>query len=746
MKKIYLTEEQFREYLKRELAESVYGTSEAYKQGKVTGRSISSFARKMQDPVFDRLAKTYRGEVGNDELTQNLHNLSDEHGVDMRSFAGQETSADYNARRQETINGTSTDQINQWVKQYLPILRKCYTAGGNITDNFQKGFEHKVGDQRDAQGNLKMINTPRFFDTLDMQTKKEVMAVRDFLDGEGLTFLYREAPFPKWPIRYGITPGTGPDQVNWNTPVEELGNLDFGNISDYDANEYYDGTRIPTINKQLSQYEKDSPEWLEGKRQIGIAGRTQMTIERYVERRYGMEMTYGKDPKLMKFGNAKIADDTLIVNFTSATRCPAWNECLLKDACYARVGELGHPDTRDKNNRNSIIWSQTEKDDTLLNLMAQFIRACMVDYPSVASAMKKQFKVNVTPEALVALKFSDIQAQYGDDVINLIRSYSSQKAGKAKSNRIIRLNEDGDFIGQWLVNAWEEWARDFQLIGVTVAAYTCRALNYENIEAMALNMSQQGLNSEYGNVSHYFYAINENLYEGLPETYINETTGDNTLDARAKNIIPRYVTLEDNEGVKGYYYKCPCGRGKYVYTPCETSGKKKPVAVNKDPRTMQPDNDDPAFVTFGNELFQKTKTEYGNMADCYKCRICYGRAKEQQIQVDRPPMQKGVPVYVFVKVHGSGGEKFDAEHANVRKPGGRTVEEWVGILGGGQPAQQEPMIAEAEMPGADQNDPAAIKQLVANATMSVANHMSEMGMYLDEAEERFYHLFDQIDR
>ena len=734
MKKIYLTEEQFREYLKRELAESVHEE-----------KQINKFARKMQGPIFDRLASTYRGEVGDDKITQNLHDLSDEHGIDMRSFAGQETSADYEQRRQSTINGTSVEQVNQWVRQYLPVLRKCYEEFGVMTANFQKGFDRKSGsgdnEKRDANGNLEIARKQRYFDTLDMATKKEVMALRDFLDGEGLTFLYRKAPFPKsWKWRYGVSPGEGPGHANWTTPVEDL-TLDFGNISDQQASDYYDGTRKKGIDQQLSQYKKNSPEWKEGKRQIGIAGRTAMMLERYVTRRYGMEMTYGGDPTLMKFGNKKIANDTLIVNFTAATRCPAWNECLLKDACYARVGELGHPDTRDKNNRNSIIWSQTEADETLLNLMAQFIRACMVDYPNVAKRMKKQFP-DVTPESLAGMTFNQVRAQYGEDVINLMRTFSSEKG-----NKIIRLNEDGDFIGQWLVNAWENWARDFELIGVTVAAYTCRALNYENIQSMALNMSQQSLNSKFGNVSHFFYAIDENVYNRLPETYINETTGDKSLDTKAKNIIHQYVTLADNEGVNRYYYKCPCGRGKYVYAPCETTGNRKPVPVEADPATMEPDDESPKFVTFGGRAYQKTRSEFGNMADCYKCRICYGRAKEQQIQVDRPPMEQGKPVYVFVKVHGSGDMNFDASKADTqRHPGGRSAEEWASILSGGQPAQQEPMIAEAEMPGADQNDPAALKQLVANATMSVANHMSEMGMYLDEAEERFYHLFDQIDR
>ena len=47
----------------------------------------------------------------------------------------------------------------------------------------------------------------------------------------------------------------------------------------------------------------------------------------------------------------KVPENTLIVNFTTAIGCPAWNECLVKHACYARQTEKGKPSVYDGNDR-----------------------------------------------------------------------------------------------------------------------------------------------------------------------------------------------------------------------------------------------------------------------------------------------------------------------------------------------------------------------------------------------------------
>lgn len=40
------------------------------------------------------------------------------------------------------------------------------------------------------------------------------------------------------------------------------------------------------------------------------------------------------------YGNSKLPEDTLVINFTTAHRCPAWNECLVGYACYARGSSI----------------------------------------------------------------------------------------------------------------------------------------------------------------------------------------------------------------------------------------------------------------------------------------------------------------------------------------------------------------------------------------------------------------------
>ena len=146
---------------------------------------------------------------------------------------------------------------------------------------------------------------------------------------------------------------------------------------------------------------------------------------------------------------------------------------------------------------------------------------------------------------------------------------SIEKLKSTRNGNLIRLNENGDFIGQWLVDAFEQFAAELKLVDINIAAYTCRALNYETVENLILNISQQGLvkNQNSKGFAHFFYAIEPKDYARLGETY----GGPNyTLEINPKTgkITPVYRKLIDEKGeLKGYYYKCPCGRGKYEYVP-----------------------------------------------------------------------------------------------------------------------------------------------------------------------------------
>ena len=60
---------------------------------------------------------------------------------------------------------------------------------------------------------------------------------------------------------------------------------------------------------------------------------------------------------LFSIGNAKLSDDTLIINFTSALKCPSVGLCpVTQMACYAVAGELRIPEVRRKNLKVQNMW------------------------------------------------------------------------------------------------------------------------------------------------------------------------------------------------------------------------------------------------------------------------------------------------------------------------------------------------------------------------------------------------------
>ena len=224
--------------------------------------------------------------------------------------------------------------------------------------------------------------------------------------------------------------------------------------------------------------------------------------------------------------------------------------------------------------------------------------------------------------------------------------------------RFIRLNEEGDFIGQWLLDAFNEFAGELKLLGISTAAYTCRNLNFKNIENIIINAStiHVGTSGETeGNVSNAiarrFFAVSTSLYDSLEDTYVPngkrfEYTVPEKLDSKkdydgSKAIVPLHntpnglhvkydlkpytnngmtpETFNDRFDVNGptiknrLYYKCPCGRHGDVL-----NDKGKPIKM-----------------------------------DCYLCRMCY-----------EPKNQETGEIYVLVEVHGDNIDSFDMNKAN----------------------------------------------------------------------------------
>ena len=701
MKKIYLTKEQFAEYTKQLIKESIVSEKDAGKFG----------IKKLQQ-VTDYLANKAASASDDDDI---LHQAR-ANGINIDSLKGnnQNYQKGYDEKVQETVDSLLKEKdnlIKDWVAKYLPILRNSFS-----NKNMLKGYEEVPTDvrnqKRDTNGELSVEKSEKYFDTLDRKTQEEVWKLKDFLDKEGLTIIYRNTTKPKSiKQRYGMNInndlGTKDEvlkaEVNWQTPIDDvLEALDFRNVTDSELRNYYTGTRVAWINAKLEKLgystevdangkpvrvDAESKAWGEAGIDIARVGKLKQVAERYVQRTYGMDFTFGDGKKFFSFGNKKIDDRTVIINFEAALRCPAWNKCLLKDACYARNSEKNYDNTLNRNLRTNLVWQQTKGDEQLTNLMLELVRSYIFNYDAaVKMANKNGYRGKFNKESLSKLSMAEVKEQFGDDVLDIL--------AKTRRADVVRLNEDGDFIGQWLVDMWEGWAADFKLAGVAVAAYTCRALNYEKVSNMILNISQEHLVAGQNSpgFSHFFFAVEPEEYKQLDETYMKVTTdeyGSETVvpsdegpNYNSKGqVVPMYRRLIDESGnLCGYYYKCPCGR-------------------------LKPGEED--------ELNEVTMGAESDKVDCYRCRICYGRDADTKI-VDETGQQpkRGVPVYVLVSVHGANKGEYEAE----RNIGKRKIKDWLSM-------QAKNKMQVREGVETEQNDPMAIKQIVKNTINSVVNMM-----------------------
>lgn len=395
----------------------------------------------------------------------------------------------------------------------------------------------------------------------------EIMRIKNFIDIIGVTRLYDEtanAPSTKFGVK-------------WNSKdfEKEKQNFNFNSITDSEANKF----------RKDKLWTTEEARWY---KQLGY-------LNKYLDFKYGI----GTDIPNIKFskGNNKLPNNTLIINFTSALNCPAWNECIIKHACYARAVEKGKPATFRGNENRSLYWLTAQNDPYLLQLMMNFIRSYCFNYVKVAEYIIKN-------GIAIQKKFNDtnklaefISKKQLDDPFFTSEIIEIMKNNKRVEN--IRLNENGDFIGQWLVDAWELEASKYSLYNINVSAYTCKLLNYNNIKHIILNTSY--VNNSTGNIARHFIAVPDSIYDSLDETYGGN---NNELTLQKDNkIITNPQLLYDVKTKKPNgktYYKCPCGR--------EIGDKK---------------------------------------INCYQCNLCY------------LPNNTNSNMYVFVKAHGSNSKQLN---------------------------------------------------------------------------------------
>ena len=515
-------------------------------------------------------------------------------------------------------------------------------------------------------------------------------------------------------------------------------NLDLTNVSDLDIFDYFsDGTRAkhhldedennPTY-KELSIMAKKGDE-----NAAGILRNLYFKAEfnKVMNSKFGYDF---KVPGAMyTYGNSKLPNDTLVINFTTAHRCPAWKDCLVGYACYARGSEHNYEGLHKKNSNLHLMWQSSREDPELMTAMQRVIKTYLVNPEEMARTLLKnkntrnkwiKFLTNgktsfnqingetnnnmEMPEnpilgmtgkkededlpgmeeskSILGKVLEEMEmevakpkpkklrqpkgagANLGSYIYNSNWSqiFSKYDVAAIKANpkvfraRFIRLNEEGDFIGQWLLDAFDVFAGELKLLGISTAAYTCRNLNFTKIKNIILNASTLDVGTrgeEDGNVSNAiarrFFAVSNELYDSLEDTYVR--------DSRPFNYVPDKNDKKGWDGSRAIVPLHPAGGDnwsvKYALKPYTLDGNTAPVEFN--------DRFDPNGPTQKRRLYYKCPCgRYGDVLkdgkplkmDCYLCRMCY-----------EPKNQNVGEIYVLVAVHGDNTDSFDMNKANSKR-------------------------------------------------------------------------------
>ena len=439
------------------------------------------------------------------------------------------------------------------------------------------------------------------------------------------------------------------------------------------------------------------------------------------------------------YGNAKLPNDTLVINFTSAHKCPAWSECLVGYACYARGSEHNYPGLLKKNNNLHLMWQAALEDDELMDAMERVIKMYLINPENIARALldnektknkwlriltngKTEFnqinaltnsqmempKDAILPVSSAEKKENENKSLLGSILENMeleapqkrikepagakanLGSYlydknwgevfSKQDIAVIKATdgalraRFIRLNEEGDFIVQKLLDKFNEFAGEFKLLGISTAAYTCRNLNFSGIRNIIINASTIHVGTkgeEDGDVSEViarrFFAVSEELYNSLEDTYVptkkkfeyippiepeEEEVGENGKKKKKKK------KKVDNSPIVPLHNVNGKPTVKYALKPYTLDDNTTPVTFN--------DKYDKNGPTIKRRLYYKCpcgRLGYGEgvgakpiKMDCYMCRMCY-----------EPKNQNTGEIYVLVKVHGENIDSFDIDKANTER-------------------------------------------------------------------------------
>lgn len=376
--------------------------------------------------------------------------------------------------------------------------------------------------------------------------------------------------------------------------------------------------------------------------------------DEYATKKYQVSVTNDGEiaTGLFSIGNAKLSDDTLIINFTSALGCPSLAICpVTQKACYAVAGENRLPDVRRKNLKVQNLWREA-------------LRKAIKEHSD--DPIEKIFNI-----ARLYIETLNVKKENGEFKYK-------------KPLRFVRFNEAGDFPHQRVLDAAARFAEFAKSYGIMCMAYTSNAnLDFTKVakgtslpidKLIKINRSREDISASEDTTQQKFFATPMNFETLLSQNdKVEEITDDeaNALKCRGTiagangiNSIPK-LTYGKWVGGEGWYYVCPCSFWKYNKDKAESLFYNKLGLCNDDVS-----NDSKLRAYLRKQLTNEQEKNLKRILNKVKspcgieCAVCH------DMEGGITPEGERIKDYaVLTSTHGSGASNFDPKYAEYRRTG-----------------------------------------------------------------------------
>lgn len=363
-----------------------------------------------------------------------------------------------------------------------------------------------------------------------------------------------------------------------------------------------------------------------------------------IRRNFKCEVDPNKPPKngrgyseLFKFGNDKVASNTLIIDFTSAIQCPSLSSCpVAQVVCYGVAAENQYKATSARaykiNELTKTIWAN-HKNKELFN-----------------SQLKEFF--GIAKDYLKA----------GQDRVKRQKAYNKNPQSSPEYPRFVRINAVGDFLSQEWLDTADEFAGEVESeLGVRVMCYTARThLNFKDVKHLIINASAKPIADMLPeqNIKRQFLK-NEKINYALLQAYTKlDVDLSNPDDPKVKEaILNADVRQTDGpEKVEKYILQNRIGGVKIADDPNDPLDKSAPTLING--------------------CYVCPCTVNKNAKPCgVDCQVCYGKKKGVVLDPAtlKPTGEELSRYNILIAVHGSSKGNFNDQYHDAKVNGDKNV-------------------------------------------------------------------------